>query len=355
MLFAVLVLGFSNCGNNTQNQSRETQPIEDADEIVEEFEKPEEIGEIEEPELTLTLNADFLYVEDGDLFFYDVESDKATSYADEPGKVVNIVCSTEGMVYYSVIVNDKLLLKSLDLTVPDPKPELLADWNVELAKEDEEEVGYPPYGRLILNQDQNQVALVVDISWFAGPCNNLLVYDCTSKTINKLVLYHFDEEQGLMDFVEKIDFSPYYLERNFNKELFKDGDCLSYLGNDTPVCMSDPDKDKEYFSNIFEDIRPDHVPISLDPTRTRVLFSASTFLGDEEMGYYAVSSLDGKDKMVLTSPGNMDMIPCWLRDGSLLFVDYDYDAVLFLVKPDNMNPNGEVQTIAHTNKFCVLP
>ena len=51
----------------------------------------------------------------------------------------------------------------------------------------------------------------------------------------------------------------------------------------------------------------------------------------------------------------MDVTPQWLKDGSLLFVDYDYDATLFLVKPDNMNTNGEFQTIGHTNKFCVLP
>lgn len=342
ILFAVMALGFSNCVNKNKSQSQENQSIEDATEIIEES---------EEPELTLAVNADFIFLQTGLIIFYDLQTDRGTHYADEEDYVSNIVCTDQGMVYYSAHSNNRLRLKSLDLTVPDPKPVLLATWPVKLDDESE----YPSYGNMFLNQDQSQIGLEVDFSWYGGLCNNLLVYDCESQRIHKIEMYHFDAEEGMMEFEEDIDFVPNNPEPNFNIELFEDGECLSYLGNGTPVCMSDPDKDKEYFSNIFEDIQPDHVPVSLDPTRTKVLFGASTYIGDGEVGYYAVSSLDGKDKMVLTSPSNMDVTPQWLKDGSLLFVDYDYDATLFLVRPDNMNPNGEFQTIGHTNKFCVLP
>ena len=292
-------------------------------------------------------NRDLGFVENGQLKFYDAQKGEIEIYTCETDSVVDAVCSTKGKVYYNVMADKHLLLKCLDMNSPDLMSESLADWNLDF--ESREENPFPAFGKMYLSMDQTQIALEVDVMWFAGPCYNLAVYDCSSKTIEKITLYKFDEEQGNVDFMDDEDtFRAYAPEANFDFALFEDADGLYYLGDGQRVCLNDQLKEMEDMEDF--DMEFDHDPIELDPTGKKLLFATSTYLGDGLLGFFAVSSLDGKTQIVLPDSDLMEVRPQWLSNGSLVYTGYDDDATLFL-----MDVDGKIRPIAHANRFFVLP
>ena len=294
-------------------------------------------------------NRDLGFVENGQLKFYDVQKGETEIYTHENDSVVDAVCSTDGKVYYNVLADNHLLLKCLDMKADNPMPESLVDWNLDF--ESHEIDPYPAvFGDMYLSMDQTQIALEVDIMWFAGPCYNLAVYDCASKTINKITLYQYNEEHGDMDFMDdENSFSAYAPEANFEVSLFEDSDGLFYLGNGQRVCLNDQLKDMEDMGDF--EVEFDHDPIALDPSGKRLLFATDVYLGDGLLGFFAVSSLDGKTQIALPNSDVMEDRPQWLSNGSLVYIGYESDKdALFL-----MDTSGHIRTIAHTNKFFVLP
>ena len=55
------------------------------------------------------------FVEDGQLKFYDIQKGEAEAYTQETDSVVDAVCTTNGIVYYNAIANNRLILKSMDI------------------------------------------------------------------------------------------------------------------------------------------------------------------------------------------------------------------------------------------------
>ena len=290
---------------------------------------------------------DLGFVENGQLKFYDIQKDETEVYTQETDSVVNAVCSTDGKVYYNVISDNHLLLKCLDIKADNSMPESLADWGLDLTATKE---NFALYGDMYLNNDQTQIALEVDIMWFAGPCYNLAIYDCASKTISKTILYQFNEEVETMDFFDdENNFKVYAPEANFDIGRFEDSDGFYYLNNGQKICLNDQLKDMEDMGDF--EVEFDHDPIALDPSGKRLLFATDVYLGDGLLGFFAVSSLDGKTQIALPNSDVMEDRPQWLSNGSLVYIGYESDKdVLFL-----MDTSGHIHTIAHTNKFFVLP
>ena len=292
-------------------------------------------------------NRELGFVEKGQLKFYDIQKGETEAFTQETDSVVDAVCATDGKVYYNVKANNHLMLKCLDMKAADPKPESLADWNLDV--ESREGNPYPAYGKMHLSMDQTQIALEVDGMWFAGPCYNLAVYDCPSKTINKITLYKFNEEQGYVDFMDDDNtFTSYAPEANFDFARFEDADGFYYVGDGQRVCLNDQLKDMEDMGDF--EVEYEHDPIALDPSGKRMLFATSTYLGDGLLGFFAVSSLDGKTQIALPNSDVMEACPQWLSNGALVYTGYDDDTTLFL-----MDANGMIRPIAHTSTFFVLP
>ena len=290
---------------------------------------------------------DLGFVENGQLKFYDIQKDETEVYTQETDSVVNAVCSTDGKVYYNVISDNHLLLKCLDIKADNSMPESLADWGLDLTATKE---NFALYGDMYLNNDQTQIALEVDIMWFAGPCYNLAIYDCASKTISKTILYQFNEEVETMDFFDdENNFKVYAPEANFDIGRFEDSDGFYYLNNGQKICLNDQLKEMEDMGDF--EVEFDHDPIALDPSGKRLLFATDVYLGDGLLGFFAVSSLDGKTQIALPNSDVMEDRPQWLSNGSLVYIGYESDKdALFL-----MDTSGHIRTIAHTNKFFVLP
>ena len=290
---------------------------------------------------------DLGFVEDGQLKFYEVQSGKTEVFTQETDSIVDAICTTNGIVYYNAIANNRLILKSMDMNANNPIPESLADWGLDLTATKENV--FPPYGNMYLNIDQNLIGLEVDITWFAGPCYNLAIYDCPSKTINKITLYKYNEEQGDVEFMDdENSFRAYAPEPNFDYSLFEDADCFCYLGDDQRVCLNDQLQEMEDMSDFG--VEYEHDPIELDPSGKKLLYATSTYLGDGLLGFFAVSTLDGKTQIALPNSDVMADRPQWLSNGALVYTGYDDDTRLFL-----MDANGSIRSIANTNEFFVLP
>ena len=288
------------------------------------------------------------FVENGQLKFYDIQKDETEVYTQETDSVVDAVFSTDGKVYYNVMSDNHLFLKCLDIKADNPMPESLADWGLDLTATNENTIA--PYGDMYLNKDQNRIALEVDIIWFAGPCYNLAIYNCASKTISKTILYQFNEEQGMVDFFdEENNFKVYAPEANFDFGRFEDSDGFYYLNDGQRICLNDQLKDMEDMGDF--EVEYDHDPIELDPSGKRLLFATSTYLGDGLLGFFAVSSLDGKSQVALPNSDVMGDCPRWLNDGSLVFLSYDGDTANLVL----MDANGNTHSIAHSNNYFVLP
>ena len=105
LLLVTLAVIFAGCGpkntNTTDNAAKDTEiAVED----------------------TSSAQNDLFYVESGDLYFYDLQSNKATHYANETDSVVRADLSKNNVLYYTVAKDGNLLLRSLDLKVANPMP-----------------------------------------------------------------------------------------------------------------------------------------------------------------------------------------------------------------------------------------
>ena len=288
---------------------------------------------------------DLGFVENGKLKFYDAQKGIADVCAQETDSVVAAICSEKGKVYYNVVADNRLLLKCLDMNSDNLVPERLADWNLDLTADDYA----PAFGKMYFSMDQTQIALEVDVSWFGGPCSNLAVYDCKSKKVKKIILYQYDDDEGYVVFMES-SFKAYKPKVNFDEGQFEDSAGFYYLGGGKRVLLNDQLNDLKITNLNFGDLEFEHYPVDLDPSGKKVLFASSTFLGDGLLGFYAVSSLDGKSQVVLPDSNVTDDCPQWLNNGSLVYVGNADATTLFI-----MDVNGDTHPIAQTDKFFVLP
>ena len=77
---------------------------------------------------------DMVMLDKGKLFFYNSSLNAMAPYEAETDSVVNSVFTNDGHLYYCVPVNNRMMLRCIDLNEPDPKPTQVADWGVDYEK-----------------------------------------------------------------------------------------------------------------------------------------------------------------------------------------------------------------------------
>lgn len=327
LILAVMVVAFASCEQNN-NQPKA------------------------QPQSGFASSYDFFYLQEGHLYFYNLQTHEATLFEGESDFVQDALCSKNNVVYYNVIIDDALVLKRLDLNAADPQPEKLVDWDV-LVEEDEWS-GMPSFGEMFFDYHESQIGLERDLHWFAGKCNNLAVYDLSTGKVNKYELYHTvdlgDDTFTVEDLPDESGFDRWGSNASpkAEKTLFEIGDYVYYVGNGQKVCLNDQIDLEESFSFGLDD-GYDQMVIGEDPTGKKALIAMYTAIGDGEVGIYVVSTLDGKEQMELPGSAYTEDWPEWLPDGSLLYVGYIDGEGLFLLEPDN-----NIRFIAESSIFCAL-
>lgn len=302
-------------------------------------------------ELTPAVQFDLFYIEGGQLYFYDLQSNEATHYANETDSIVRAALSKKNVLYYSVAKDGDLLLRSLDLNAVNPMPEQLADWEVSVEGWTEMD----GFAQMYLNYEETQVALERDIRWFAGLVYNLAVYDIDSKTVTVHKLYEeVMEDDEFVDFRDLPDNSgfnrwgPSDASYTMDERLENVASDIYYVGGGLRTCLTDQIS-MDDFSNIGIGKEDFHVEASLDPTGKKALIGYDIVLGDGVIGYYYVSSIDGKQQVELQGSDYDTSEPTWLPDGSLIYLGYDDGSGLYL-----LNNDGVIRKIADAEIYDVL-
>lgn len=301
---------------------------------------------------TLAEKYGLFYIEDGELWLYDLETHYADRYNNETDSIVRAVLAKNNVLYYSVAKDGELLLRCLDLNATNPMPEQLADWDVPVEGRTE----LDGFGAMYLNYEETQVALERDVRWFAGLFYNLAVYDIASKTVAVHELY-----KAVMDGDEFVTFEDLPDNSGFNRwgpsdspynttdeRLENVNNDIYYVGDGQRVCLTDQ-IDMENYADIGLGKEDFDVDASLDPMNKRALIGYNVGLGDGTIGFYVVSSIDGKQQKELEGSDYETSNPTWLSDGSLLYVGYDDGAGLYLLDLDD-----NIRKIAESEIYGVL-
>ena len=336
ILLIALALAFAGCGQKNVNQPKDNTK--------------------ENPEASASFwkTLDFCYVENGKLLFYSIKDDDAAPFVNETDSITDMLCSKNNVLYYNVAQGDRLLLKCLDLNTADPMPTQLAEWDVAVNRG---ELYYPQqYGDMYFNCDESQIALQCDVNWFAGMYYNLAVYDIAAKSVNRYKLYRVvEDEDGFSTLEDLPDESGFkrWCEDNAPGDAMQDlfeeeGGNYYYVGDGQRICLTDKIDLMETFGIDLEEGFEYDVPL-MDPTGKKVLFAPHAFMGDGELGFYFVSSLDGKQQMVLPGSSYGGNDPEWLPDGSMVFPGYIDDVGLFL-----LDPNNNIRFVAESDVYAVL-
>lgn len=327
ILLAVLVVAFTSCEQNN-NQQNNQQKAGFASEY------------------------DFFYLQDGEIYFYNIQNHVPTLFIDERDQVVDALCSKNNIVYYNVDIDGSLVLKRLDLNVAAPKSEKLADWNVPVERDEWD--GMPTFGAMFFNYDETQIGLERDLHWFAGPYNNLAVYDIASGEVNTYELYQTVELEDdcftVEDLPDESGFDRWgtSVSNKEEKAMFEIDDYVYYVGDGKKTCLNDKIDLEESMGFDLDDGYDQNV-LDVDPTGKKALIAVYMAIGDGEVGFYIVSTLDGKEQMVLPGAAYGGDWPEWLSDGSLLYFGYVDQEGLLILEPDN-----NIRFVAESEIYCVL-
>lgn len=297
---------------------------------------------------------DMVYLQGGKMVFYKDQPQENRIYKTERDSVVNAIYSLDSTLYYTVSHNGDLILKSLDLKDPKAKPVKVINWDLKTIDCDNYMDGN--LGDLCFNKAQNQLAMRSVMAYSYHLYCNINVYDLKNKTMNKAALYQYmpdTDELYITD--EKIDFRPYKeynVANTFETSIFGD---LYYKVDSTKISLTnqldyrkmmplEPEESTEYVDiNV----------ISMNPDRSKVLFTAMMPWDDYNYSCYCVSTLDGKTQISLDSEMTKRE-PRWLKDGSLVFVSQQRDNEGHKVVDKNNKPVYDLKVMASDGTIKVL-
>lgn len=360
LLFLVTALVITGCNRTKANVNKEkVVTTEQQDDIIPETVEAVEITEVEpdEPEMQEVIlwpyvtamdysQCDFLFLNEGQMFFCDVETEEIAPFTEETDSVLNAVYSLNNELYYTVSDHGKLKLRYLDLSESSPKPVALADWNLDV--QDAINWNGGPYGNMSFNEDHTQIGLGSDMQSYVY--YKLSIYDLETGEVSLHTQYQDDEYGYYEDAPGQVEFEPYNPKRIKLAEFCYDWEERQ---GDMGIAYRDGGKLIELCDRLDPD-SGEVIPIEVDPKHEHVLFLMARAIGIEGVnGDYAFASLDGKHQCII--PGCDPMLkrePQWLKNGSLVFVGYDeeYEPKLQVIDMDE-----NIKPVAYTLDFIVKP
>ena len=288
---------------------------------------------------------DMAMLDKGKLYFYSSSKNAMTPYEAETDSVVNCIFTNDGRLYYCVPVNERMMLRSLDLNEPDPQPTQVADWGVDYEKCVTETYG--TVSPLSYYPDRNTLGLWHEFSWDSYMLTKQKLCNLSTGKITDWNHENLDGQKA----EDKLD---EYLQNEEEQFWYTDGG---------KVCLTDKIDFSQYASDPDYATEPEFNYLSSSPDNAKVLYAAILEWGDYPHGILAVSSLDGKTQIPLEDTDCTGFIADWLADGSLVYVgemplspdDPNYDANwhyrTHCIK--RVFPDGHTEIIAPCGDFKV--
>jgi len=324
------------------------------------------VGASESPEV-FTLPADIaeydmVMLDNGKLYFYNSATSDMTLLEAEKDSLVNVLFEPD-IVYYCVAKDNHILLRSIDLTQPDPQPNHLADWGVPY--EDCVTETYGTVSPLQCYRNRNTLGLYHNFSWDGYWFNEQRLYDLETGEVADWT-QEWEEEGYAMqsEDVEQTEENYHYTSTADElQEYLRQKDGQYYMMDGDYVCLTDRIDFRKYVSDPDYASETEFEYVSSSPDNLKVLYMAILEWGDFPHGILAVSSIDGKLQMPLEDTDCTGFIAQWLSDGSLVYVgeeplspDDPDDDTSWHYRPHcikRIYPDNHVEIIAHCSDFQV--
>lgn len=258
------------------------------------------------------------YLIDGELYFHDIDNDERIKLEAETERIHNHAFDKKGKtLFYSVIRDKSLWLKSLDLITSEAKPEWLVNLNI-----NKDDIITETYAQISpLYYKDEKLLIRHHFSWDYYDFSKYIVYSIKNNEIFK-----GDEENN--DEMQK--FFPY--ERN--EQIITENEHIYYNSGEKKICLSDKLnlKSETEAVELFDS--------QLSPDKTKITFGAILEWGDLPHGPYCIANLDGSKQMILdgTDVATREE-PVWLKNNTVVFIRRGKLAIA-------NNDNGFVKEIA---------
>lgn len=254
-------------------------------------------------------NSEIAIFNHGKLSFYNPQ-DRCMYYVDnETDSVLTGSYHSDGKFYYCTAVNGLVFLKSIDLSLENPVPVQLADWNLELNDCITETYGEISF--LDFFPEQGVFGFWHGFSWDGMDFNECKLYDPKTGTVTD-----WNHDQVLNSYFSVEEDESHQMAPKFNYDDFTQiGDDYYYKD----VCLTDQMDVMSWSHNPDYVTGPEYWGYDVDPSETMVNFFASIEQGDFEHGPICVASLDGKFQKYFEGTDFCRSGSAWLSDGSLVF------------------------------------
>ena len=244
---------------------------------------------------------DVAIVNGGRLSFYDATTQQLTPLEAETDSVINLLFADSDHLYYSVVHNNQVLLKMVDVSASKPAPKQCADWTMTV----DEAIDFMYNQAWDMNLD--------------AACENIVMYRMNHEDFLATPVTYNLKSGKVSDAVDDT-FYTLYSESNVNRSHFLVKNHLFYyVSPEKTTCLND----KIDFSQVFPDEEErdelDFVPLTLSPDGKSLVYSAVLYWG-EGWGHYCLANLDGTAQALLVDSDIWTHRPEWLANGSLVYV-----------------------------------
>lgn len=321
LLFAIMAFGLSGCDRN---------PL------------PAQAKMSDAVDVAPLKGCDMAIFDEGKVTFYNSRTNSLIPFADEQDRVIQGVFLNENEFYYTVVIDDELYLKKVDLLASHPAPVMLTDWDLKLSDCFDDNCGYAPMLRY------SNVPMI-------GIQHNL----------EKMYCEFMDDRYYLPDDNTKSEGWPHDVNMGDGADeqeiqLLNDQDLFEQV--DVEVEGADEDKSYYYYvPDVSSEVRicisdkidfdsfkgeysyePQFELLGLNPQRDCVVYGAAVDFGHVGYGPLCFATLDGKVQKALCYDYNGACFG-WLANGKLAYFGNDG---IYVVSPD-----GTEQKIASPHEF----
>ncbi|NLZ94491.1 MAG: hypothetical protein GX921_01540 [Bacteroidales bacterium] len=254
-----------------------------------------------------------VYLIDGELIFHNVDENEKVKFTEEPDTIFNFTFDSDGeIMYYSVLRDNTLWLKFVDIGQSEITPQWLTNWGLT-----KEECITETYGEVspLLYYNGNLI-IQHNFNWEYYNFKSIAFYSIAN---NRITQKEYD--------YELIQKASGELSSKKSEKYFKIVDQqLYYTRNNANVCLSNQLDFKALRGKESEDywVETYFTDFTLSPDETKILYGVMIEMGDLGHGPYCIANVDGNNQMILTKTdiaSNKKYI--WLKNNTVAFKNYE--------------------------------
>ena len=266
---------------------------------------------------------DVAIFDEGKVLFYNSSTETFVPFVNETDSVINGVFVMGDEFYYTVAIGDELYLKKIYMSEYASYPSMCTAWELKL--DDCVSETYGKASTLVWIPAFDRVGISHNFSWDYYNFADIKFY----AYYENMKYDGWNEDEDTETDIYDEEFMKY--ESDIERFTADEGQYYYLTEDSLEICLTDKINFEDYVSDPSYYEEPEFCFYSIDPTRTRVAYSAIIEWGDLGHGPLCMASLDGKVQVAFRNTDAADLTWGWLPNGSLLYVG---DEGIMIVHPD---------------------